>query len=83
MNKARDYYVDKDKFFILSDINKSFMEKHNLPGTVTQFKAIVSCSVPFKTVRTGIFDKTTKVYRISDFKYKQMSMPDIRNINEV
>lgn len=77
MTKARDYYVDKDKFFILSDINKSFMEKHSLPGTVAQFKAKVVCIAPFKTVRTGIFDKPTKVYRISDFKTQQLSTADI------
>lgn len=77
MAKARDYYVDKDKFFIISDVNKAFMEKHGLTGTVTQFKALVVCTVPYKTVRTGIFDKVTKVYRISDFKYKQMSTADI------
>lgn len=77
MNKARDYYVDKDKFFILSDVNKSFMEKHNIPGTVAQFKARVLCTIPYKTVRTGIFDKATKVYRVSDFKYQQMSTLDI------
>lgn len=68
MSKARDYFVDKDKFFILSDVNKSFMQKHNLPGTVAQLRARVVCTIPFKTVRTGIFDKVTKVYRVSDFQ---------------
>ena len=77
MAKARDFYVQKDSFFILSDITKEFMQKHNLPGTVSQFKARVVCSVPFSTVKTGIFGTLTKVYRIADFTQKQMSTADI------
>lgn len=77
MAKARDFYVQKDNFFILSDVTKEFMQKHNLSGTVSQFKAKVLCTVPVKTVYTWIYNKPTKVYRISDFKYQQMSTEDI------
>lgn len=80
MAKARDFYVQKDSFFILSDITKEFMQKHNLPGTVAQFKARVVCTVPYKTVYTGCFNTSTKVYRISDFTQKQMSTADIIQI---
>lgn len=79
MAKARDFYVQKDSFFVLSDINKDFLKKHNLPGTVSQFKARVVCSVPFSTVRTGIFGTLTKVYRIADFKQQQMSISGIEH----
>ena len=79
MNKARYYYVQKDKFFIFSDITKDFMKKHNLPGTVAQFKALVACSIPFGIVKTGIFDKHTKVYRIADFSFKQTSIDELHN----
>ena len=77
MAKARDFYVQKDSFFILSDITKEFMQKHNLQGTVSQFKARVVCAVPYKTVYTGCFNTPTKVYRIADFTQKQMSTADI------
>lgn len=77
MAKARDYFVQKDSFFILTDITKEFMQKHNFPGTVAQFKAKVLCTVPFKVVRTGPYDRLTKVYRIADFTQKQMSTADI------
>ncbi len=76
MTKARDYFVQKDKFFIFSDITKEFMQKHNIPGTVARFKAKVICTVPFKIVQTGIFNKRTKVYQLSDFT-QQMSETDI------
>lgn len=79
MCKARDYYAQKDKFFIFSDITKDFMQKHNLPGTVTQFKALVTCSKPCGIVRTGIYDRHTKVYRIADFKFKQTSIDELHN----
>ncbi len=79
MAKARDFYVQKDSFFILSDITKEFMQKHNLPGTVSQFKARVVCTVPYKTVYTGCFNTPTKVYRIADFKQQQMSISGIEH----
>lgn len=79
MAKARDFYVQKDSFFILSDITKEFMQKHNFPGTVAQFKAKVLCTVPFKVVRTGPYDRLTKVYRITDFKQQQMSISCIEH----
>lgn len=79
MAKARDYFVQKDSFFILTDITKEFMQKHNFPGTVTQFKAKVLCTVPFKVVRTGPYDRLTKVYRIADFKQQQMSISGIEH----
>lgn len=78
MNKAQDYYAQKDKFFILSDITKEFMQRHNIPGTISQFKAKVVCSIPYKIVYTGIFGKRTKVYCIEDFTQKQMSTADIK-----
>jgi len=68
--RARDSYVQKDKFFILSDINARFMKKHNIPGTIEEFKDIVRESRPYKQVFAGCgpFMKKTKVYYIEDYK---------------
>ena len=71
---AFDYYwqhSDRENFFILSDINSNFMKKHNLGGTVKEFKNKVRKSQPFTRVRTGSANynyRSTPLYRVSDFK---------------
>ncbi len=75
--KAFDYYYrhsDRDNFFILSDVNAKFMKKHNLAGSVKDFKDKVRKSEPFTRVLTGSAGynfRSTPLYRITDFQNKK------------
>lgn len=72
--KAYDYYwqhSDRDNFFILSDVNSRFMKKHNLSGSVKDFKDKVRKTKPFTKVKTGSASynyRFTPIYRVTDFK---------------
>jgi len=72
--KAFDYYwqhSDRDNFFILSEVNSTFMKKHNLTGSVKDFKNKVRHSKPYTRVRTGSASynyRSTPIYRVTDFK---------------
>ena len=73
-SKAFDYYwshSDRNNFFILSEVNSHFMKKHNLNGTVKDFKDKVRKSKPFTRVKTGSASynyRSTPIYRVTDFK---------------
>ena len=72
--KAFDYYwqlSDRDDFFILSDVNSRFMKRHNLNGSVKDFKDKVRKSKPYTKVKTGSASynyRFTPIYRVTDFK---------------
>ena len=72
--KAYDYYwhhSDRDNFFILSDVNSRFMKRHNLSGSVKDFKDKVRKSKPYTKVKTGSANynyRFTPIYRVTDFK---------------
>ncbi len=72
--KAFDHYyqlLDRDDYFILSDINSRFIKRNSFSGTIKDFKEKVRKSKPYTKVVTGGTRypmRKTPLYRISDFK---------------
>lgn len=68
--------VDTNKYFSISTIEKSKMQKYGLTMSIKQLRLMAIKTVPFAEILTGQskaigFRRRTKIYRYEDFVLKE------------